>query len=117
MAEIKEDGYKALRTFIQANWKHIELQDGLGTPIVRLSPTDPRVTWTHLPADKVLKLQIVIKGNDAGITAPKTFAKSAIFDVATGGVAYSIEDFTPFTIEGADDELTVVHSIQVPQTV
>jgi len=115
MAEITSQAYQALRNYIQSNWKYIELRDDLGNAIVRLSPSDNRVTWTHNSGDQTLKLQVVIKGSDSDISKPKTFASSAIYDVATGGQAYSVESFTPFTIESDMDELTVIHEIQVPQ--
>lgn len=115
MAEITSQAYQNLRDYIQANWKYIELQDDNGNPIIRLSPADSRVTWVHNAGDQTLKLQVVIKGSDSDITKPKTFASSAIYDVATGGNAYSVESFSPFTIESDMDELTVIHEIQVPQ--
>ncbi|MDE8562759.1 hypothetical protein PNH38_02540 [Anoxybacillus rupiensis] len=115
MAEITSSAYQALRNYIQNNWKYIELRDDANNPILRLSPSDSRVTWVHNAGDQTLKLQVVIKGSDADITKPKTFASSAIYDVATGGQPYSIESFTPFTIESDMDELTVIHEIQVPQ--
>ncbi|QPA31414.1 hypothetical protein [Thermaerobacillus caldiproteolyticus] len=115
MAEITSSAYQALKNYIQNNWKYIELRDDAGNAIIRLSPSDSRVTWVHNAGAQVLKLQVIIKGSDADITKPKTFASSAIYDVATGGNAYSIESFTPFTIESDQDELTVIHSIEVPQ--
>ncbi|MBY6273966.1 MAG: hypothetical protein CW346_17480 [Bacillaceae bacterium] len=115
MAEITSSAYQAIRDYIQQNWQYIELRDDLGNAILRLSPADSRVSWIHNAGDQVLKLQIVVKGSDADITKPQTFASSAIYDVATGGNAYSIESFTPFTIESDQDELTVIHSIEVPQ--
>lgn len=115
MAEITASAYQALRNYIQQNWKYIELRDDAGNAILRLSPADNRVSWIHNAGDQVLKLQIVVKGSDADITKPQTFASSAIYDVATGGNAYSVESFTPFTIESDMDELTVIHEIQVPK--
>jgi hypothetical protein len=115
MAEITASAYQALRNYIQNNWKYIELRDDAGNAIIRLSPSDSRVTWVHNAGDQVLKLQVIIKGSDADITKPKTFASSAIYDVATDGNAYSVESFTPFTIESDMDELTVIHEIQVPK--
>lgn len=115
MAEINQIGYQKIRDYIEANWKYIELQDGSGTPIIRLGISDSRVSWTHTAGEQTLKLQVVVKGSD--ITLPKTIAKSAIFDVASGGTAISVETFTAFTMEGASDELTVEHSIEVPQVV
>ena len=117
MAEITQAAYQNLRDYIQVNWKYIELQDDLSNVIVRLSPSDSRVTWTHLAGEPTLKLQVIIKGSDTDIMAPKTFAKSIIYNVTTGGSQLSVESFTPFTIEGDQDELTVIHSIEVPKVV
>jgi hypothetical protein len=115
MAEITASAYQALRNYIQNNWKYIELRDDAGNAIIRLSPSDSRVTWVHNAGDQVLKLQVIIKGSDADITKPKTFASRAIYDVATDGNAYSVESFAHFTIESDMDELTVIHEIQVPK--
>lgn len=115
MAEITSAAYQNLRDYIQSNWNCIELQDESGIKIVRLSPSDSRVTWQHLAGESVLKLQVIIKGSDSDIVAPKTFAKSVIYNVATGGSQFSTESFTPFTIESDQDELTVIHNIEVPK--
>ena len=115
MAEITSAAYQDLRDYIQSQWKYIELQDESGVAIIRLSPSDNRVTYTA--EGQTLKLQVVVKGSDADINTPTTFAKSAIFDVASGGTPYSVETFTSFTIESDQDELTVIHSIEVPQVV
>ncbi|MBB6445632.1 hypothetical protein [Bacillus benzoevorans] len=113
MAEITASAYSDLRNYIQSNWQYLELQDDLGTAIIRLSPADSRVTST-IEGNNV-KITVVVKGSDSDITAPKTFAKSVIYKVATGGEPYSTESFTSFTIEGEQDELTVIHTISVPQ--
>lgn len=112
MAEIRQEGYQALRDFIQSNWQYIELQDNLDSPVLRLSPTDEKVTWIHNAGESVLKLQIVVTGLD--VTLGTTISHSAIYDVATGGLPYSKETFTSFTFESDEDQLTVIHSIQVP---
>lgn len=117
MAEINTDGYQSIRDYIEANWQYIELRDDTDTAIVRLSPSDSRVSWTHTAGDQTLKLQIIVKGSDADITASQIFASSAIYDVASGGNPYSVESFTTFTIEADEDELTVIHNIEVPQVV
>ncbi|MGG4039292.1 hypothetical protein [Heyndrickxia ginsengihumi] len=117
MAEITTQAYQNLRDYIQSNWQYIELQDDSDGAILRLSPSDSRVTWTHNAGDQTLKLQIVVKGSDTDITLPKTFASSHIFNVATGGISFSDESFTPFTMSTDQDELTVIHNIQVPQVV
>lgn len=117
MAEINASGYQSIRDYIQANWKYIELRDGSGTPVLRISPSDSRVSWTHTAGFQTLELTIVVKGADAGITLPQEFASSAIYDVASGGSAYSVETFSTFTMVGTGDELTVKHQIQVPKVI
>jgi len=112
MAEISTAAYQDLRNYIQTNWKYIELQNESGTSIVRLSPSDSRVT-SVIEGNKV-KLTIVLKGSDADIVEPLTFVKSVIYNVATGGTPFSTETYEPFTLVGADDEITVNHSIQIP---
>jgi len=117
LAEINQDGYQSIRDFVQANWTYIELRDDTNTAILRLDPTDSRVSFTHVAGSQTLELQIVVSGSDTEVTLPQTFASSAIYDVASGGTAYSEESFTAFTMEGTSDQLTVKHQIQVPQVV
>lgn len=119
MAEILASGYQSIRNFVEANWKYIELQKTDGTPVVRLTTSDTRVTWIHTANAQTLILQVVIKGSDADMTGslPKEFGKSAIFSVATGGTPHSVETFSSFTLETAGDELTVQHQLQIPQVV
>lgn len=115
MAEITSQAYQDLRDYIQANWKYIELRDDVNGAILRIDPADPRVTWTHVPGAQTLELSVTIKGSDADITIPQTFASSAIYKVATGGDAYSVEAFSSsFTIQAAEDELRVKHQLEVP---
>lgn len=114
MAEISTAGYSELRSFIQSDWKYIALVSETDTEILRLdATTDARCTLSVVGNDVVYT--VVVKGSDADIIAPVTIAGSKIYDVATGGSAYGNETFTPFTIEGDQDELTVTYSIQVPQ--
>ncbi|MFD2703920.1 hypothetical protein [Salibacterium lacus] len=115
MAEIKSAGYQAIRDFIQSNWTYIEIKDDSDTAVLRVSPSDSRVSWIHTAGNQTLQIQIVVKGSDSDISIPQTFALSAIFDTESGGTAYSEESFTAFTMESEEDEITVVHSIQVPQ--
>lgn len=117
MAEIKEQGYQDIRSYIQSTWKYIEIRDINDVPILRVDTTDSRVSWTHLEGAKTLELSVVIRGSDAEVSLPQTFKTSAIYKVGVDGDAYSEESFTPFTMEGTSDELTVKHQIQVPQIV
>lgn len=113
--EIKEAGYQKIRDFIQANWKYIEIRTSTGTKIVRLTTGDSRVNWTHIANARVLELTVILKGSDSDIALPKTFGGSALFDVASEGTAYSEETFTPFTMETAEDQITIKHRVQVPK--
>lgn len=115
MTEITTNAYADLRNYILNNWNYIELQDDQSNPILRLSSADSRVTST-IEGNNV-KITVVVKGSDADITTPITFSKSVIYNVATDGSPFSIESFTPFTMQSENDELTVIHTIQVPQVV
>ncbi|WP_146553433.1 hypothetical protein [Rummeliibacillus sp. SL167] len=115
MAEITTNAYADLRNYILNNWKYIELQDDQSNPILRLSSADSRVTST-IEGNNV-KITVVVKGSDADITTPITFAKSAIYNVATDGNALSEESFDNFTMQSENDELTVIHTIEVPHLV
>lgn len=64
-----------------------------------------------------MELKFVVKGSDSDLSSllPLTFGKSAIFKVSSGGDSFSTESFTSFTMSSANDELTVVHKIEVPK--
>lgn len=120
MVEIEEQGYQAIRDFIESgnteNWEFIELRDENGEQVLRLEESsEDRVTWTHGAGDQVLELEVVVQGSDADISVPQTFGSSAIYDVGTGGDAYSVVSFDDFTIESDEDQLTVRHQIEVPE--
>lgn len=117
MAEISNAGYQSIRDYIQSNWQYIELRDETNSPILRISTNDNRVQWSHDVGSQTLELTCIIKGDDADITKPVTFASSAIYDVVTGGSPYAVENFTPFTMENDADQLIIKHQIQVPQLV
>jgi len=139
MAEITAEAYQDLRQYILDNWHFIELQNDSGTAVVRLSPNDSRVSWVHemiegeaeiitwdqlgtpIYGDPVellpntLQLQIVITGADSEVSLPTTFTTSAIYKVDADGEPFSTESFEPFTMQNDQDELTVIHNIEVPQ--
>lgn len=119
MAEFTSTGYQSIRDFVQANWKYIELRDTAGVAILRLAVDGTRVKWLHTAGAQRLEVQIIVKGSDSEMTGklPKAFASSAIYSVATGGTALSVETFSSFTMEASGDELTVVHQLEIPQIV
>jgi hypothetical protein len=118
MAEITAQGYQDLRDYIETTWVWHELRDATTTPIIRISTADPRVSWTHVAEAQTLELTTIITGSDGDITSlPQTFASSALYKVATGGDAFSVETFTQFTIEATNDQLTIKHRIEVPRVI
>ncbi|KZR58965.1 hypothetical protein [Pseudobacillus badius] len=118
MAEITQVGYQTIRDHIQENWKFIELQDELGAKVVRLDPTDPRVTWTHSPGAQTLELSIVISGKDSDISLPQTFAASAVYTSAEAAEPVTaVEPFSNFEMTMEEDQITVRHRIEVPQVI
>lgn len=118
MSEINEYGYQKLREFIKSSWQYIELQDENGDAIIRKQAT----VLDHSDGENIIKLQVIVKGSDVGATeeTPVTVAKSAIFDVATGGEPIANKDFDVAditTLTQSVDQLTVVHQINVPETI
>lgn len=112
--DISTQGYDNLRSYIQNNWKYLELQSSTGTPVLRITTTDSRLTI--LNSNGKITYVLVLKGSDVGITVGTTeVGKSAIFNVASGGTAFSTETFTSFIFAGTQDELTVTHELQVPK--
>ncbi|KZB90119.1 hypothetical protein A2U94_17855 [Bacillus sp. VT 712] len=99
--DISTQGYDNLRNYIQSNWKYIELQSSAGTSVIRLTNTDSRVTITN--SNGKITYVLVLKGSDVPVGTE--VAKSAIFNVASGGTAFSTETFTSFTFAGTQDEL------------
>ncbi|PKM78532.1 MAG: hypothetical protein CVU90_01995 [Firmicutes bacterium HGW-Firmicutes-15] len=117
-SEIVAAGYQDVRDYIQANWKYIELRDDLGVAVLRLSPADPRVSWTHTAGAQTLELSIVITGSDAGLVLPQKFASSLVYKVASAGSPLtSVQTFTTFEMASTSDQLTIKHSISVPVVV
>lgn len=115
MTEITSAAYEDLRNYMKSEWKYIELQNDKNVKIVRLASTDPRVTISV--AAETVKFQVVMKGTDADLQLPITFAKSKIFKDATTNTSLCEESFTQFAMESESDELTVVHTIQVPKVI
>lgn len=116
MSEINEYGYQKLREFIKSSWQYIELQDENGNAIIRKQAT----VLDHTDGENIIKLQVVVNGADIGATetTPVTVAKIALYDVATGGEPIANKDFDVAditTLTQGVDQLTVVHSIEVPQ--
>lgn len=133
MAEITDQAYQDLKKYIVENWTSIELRDEAGGTIKSLDTTDNNVNWIHptktvtvgydsymnpipgeVPDSQRLQLEVVVTGADVS-TLPTTFAQSVVKN--DSGDELSVETFEPFTMQTEEDEITVVHSIEVPQVV
>lgn len=112
MANINQYGYEKIRTFILANWKYLEVRKPDGTVLKRFSTAD----GLTITGTTEIEYKIVISGSDATFLNQQV-GQSVLFDVATGGSAIATESFTAFTFESADDELTIIHKLQVPQVI
>lgn len=115
MAEVTQYGYSTIRNFIENTWKYIELQDTTGVQIIRLGTDDSRVNWVHNVGDSVLKLEILLSGSE--VFLPITIAKTAIFDVATGGTAIATADVEVTTLTDNNQKVRLTANIQVPTIV
>ena len=110
-------GYAALRAYVEANWKYIEVRNSGGTVILRVTTSDPRVNWRHEAGAQELILEIVLSGSDTEITLPVTINKSVIYKVSSGGSALHEDTFTAVTLEDAMDKITIQHKLQIPKIV
>jgi len=138
MAEVTQDAYVAIRTFITSNWTKVSIRDGASV-VANLELDDNKVRWTHekeliqeymrdedgnivrdgdgrpvfdyveFESNQTLELTIVLKGSDVAL--PSTVSRSVIL---YGDKEVSSEEFQPFTFENTNDELTIKHKINVP---
>lgn len=115
MANATSFAYEDLRSYVVDNWKYIELRDSLDNPVIRISTSDTRVSWTHDSGSQTLELTTVLQGSNSDIELPQEFGKSTIFKTVSGGKPVSVESFPVFTMEGIGDQLTVKHRIEVPR--
>ena len=114
MAEINNYGYEKLRTYIIANWNHLEIRTPTGTVIKRFNIADGLIITGNATTQEI-EYKLVITG-DATFLG-QSVGKSVIFDSIDGTNAIATEVFTPFIFESAEDQLTVIHKLQVPQIV
>lgn len=114
MAEINQYGYQKIREFVIANWKYLEVRTPTGVVLKRFSVTDG-LTITGTSASTELVYKVVISGSDATFIG-QSVGKSVLFDSAVSTNAIATENLsTSFTFESAEDELTIIHKLQVPK--
>lgn len=115
MAEVTEAAYQNIRNHLQTTWGYIELRNNEGAPITRIPiGTDARAKWVHSAGDRTLNVQVTVKGADADIPIPSIIGGAALYNVATGGEAFTVETFTLSYIMDASDTCVINHLVEVP---
>lgn len=121
MAEISVAGYDSIKSFIEANWKYIEIQTSGGTKIVRRQVGLAGSGATVEPREdtgRTVVIKVVVRGSDADMPAlPVIAARSVVRSVnSDSGTIVSNETLSgTFTFQDDGDQLTVYHKIHVPQ--
>lgn len=136
MAEVTQDAYVALRTYITSYWRTVSLRNASNVEVKRLTYDNNKVKWTHtkttervqegvddfgdpifidieVESNQTLELTITLSGADFPL--PSTITQSVILD--NNGKEVSVEGFQAFTFENTNDSLTIKHKIQVPAIV
>lgn len=122
MSEITSDGYQSLREFVvsdlptPADWDYLALYDETKSEWGRISISgDSRFSWTDLDGDAVIEITGTIQGDDSDITLTQIFQYSAVYDSATGGRRVTeIEQFPQAVLNQPGDDVTVTHTIELP---
>lgn len=112
MSNITTYGYNKIQNYLAQNVTYLELQDEQGNPIKRFNTTNGLTIQNDIN-NRTITYEVVATGDNTFIN--KTVSKSVLFDVATGGQPIAVEEFSPFTFESEEDELTVKHKLQLPQ--
>lgn len=123
MAELTTAGYQSFRDYLNSStttpdaWDYIEIYDDAGSVVTRVSITgDSRCQWLDADGDNILKVEFDITGSDGDISMPVTLQKSAIWNAATDGSQVTAkEQFANATLNQSGDNVTVTHTIEVPQ--
>jgi len=123
MSELTTEGYQSFRDFVNSStaipneWGYVEIYDDAQNPVTRVSITgDSRCQWLDDDGDKTLKVEFDVTGGDSDITLPVTIQYSAIWDASTGGRQVTAkEQFASATLNQSGDNVTITHSIDIPQ--
>lgn len=117
MAEVTAYCYQKIRDNLNTLAQYIGFNNSTGTQKLRIPVSDSRVTHVFNDALQTQTYTIVLKGSDADITLPCELASSNFYETNVSANALSSEIFTVFTLESALDQITITHSIQIPQVV
>lgn len=134
MAEIQPDGYISIREHIVKNWNKIVLLDASNKQVFSTNIDGTKAKWTHtrtteqrvtglndfgeqitkqveVESNQTLEISLTVSGADVSLHS--TVTKIQVLDM--NNRLMTEETFTPFTFEAAQDELTLIIKIQVPQ--
>lgn len=123
MSEFTAEGYQTFKDYLNSSattpdeWDYIEVYDDTGTAVTRVSISgDSRCQWLDTDSDNVLKVEFDITGSDSDITQPVTLQKSALWNASSGGSQCTEkEQFADATINQDGDNVTITHTLKVPQ--
>jgi hypothetical protein len=123
MSELTTAGYQTFRDFLNSSattpgeWDYIEIYDDSGTAVTRVSITgDARCGWSDDDGDNILKVTFDVTGSDGDISYPVTLQKSALWNADSGGSQVTVkEQFANATINQDGDNVTITHTVKVPQ--
>lgn len=117
MSELTADGYQTIRDYVRSNWSHIEIYDDNGNAVTRVDiDGDNRSQWYDEDGDNVLKVEFDVTGSDGDVSLPVTLQKSAIWDSGSGGNQVTVkEQFANATLNQSGDNVTITHTINIPQ--
>ena len=113
--EVTEDGYQDVRDHLEDIWEHLSLIDDDDEEVTRISISDERADWEHNAGDQVIEFRVDISGDDADIPHGTTFEASDLYRVSSGGDGRAKDNWSPSTIAGDEDGLTVFHRVQIPR--
>lgn len=134
MAENTANGYVSIREHIVQNWKKIVLLNDANNQIFSTTIDGTKAKWTHtrtteqrvtgyndfgepmyelVHVESNPTLEISLKITGADVSLPSTVTKVQVLD--SQNRIMTEETFQPFRFETAQDELTMIIKIQVPQ--
>jgi hypothetical protein len=122
MSDFNSAGYDDLRQYVTSasGWSHIALVDDSGNEETRIDiANDSRASWGDASTNPVT-LTVDISGGDSDISTPVELSKSELHTgsgtttPAHGDQLTDSNGDTANAIVGANDSLTVEHTVELP---
>lgn len=116
MAEILGSGYRAIADFIYENWTFVQLEDGEGKKIIRVSSEDVGMETYLLETPLRIEYRLYIKGSDLDINIPCTVQYISIYDSLDGGILLTRDELTPpLVLTEVNDSIEIDSVIEIPR--